>query len=983
MPKNIYFVLLLFNSLTTKLLSSSCGMHASLMVRSHHFNQFITRIGGDCFSVNKRFVIPPAPPPPPLLSVPKKKKVPLQLLPAIHLPIIPTPPPLPALQRKKTKELPNEIKMTLPSYKDQVKGDVSFFTLQFFFQMLAKYIFLDAEATGLGNGHKLTEIGCVEVKNFKITGKKFQMLINPERHVSSSAHKLTGYTLNFLSQYPVFKSIAPNFINFIKGGAVLVMHNSHYDLKLIGEGLKDAENPYGKLEDKHVIIDSLPFARALHPNKKNDLTSLCNRYNIYTGGREKHGALIDAELLAEVFCKMLKQNNSMLPSYINWAHLCSIDFYKKFEAIQGTEGEIFFREMGIKSALPSSFRFIDDMYHPQLTENYPAVLVAFSNPQGNIIGILARHLIANTELLRLEKNIKIETPKKRHFYGSAENATVNIYSENCSTVFIGNITNTLIVKDVLEKHKKEICDMLNINEGFSIKACLDTLYFPSIEFDKNTQKIIIILNNNGRNDAAVTDVLANFIERFCNKQFFGFFNALTNEADLTNFMVKYNSQNWTVVRDFHIDNKRQLNLEREPNQKLTIIYNQHDNSVIVDSTPIADPNTIILFATPKITIKVIVLKTESEEKMPVSQIAREHPEKIVNRVCQAFQLNTLKDIIFLEKIELACKIYGEALDITPNTAVKKYFTKRGITGILPSSFKTLESVYHPWIDGEFPVLLVPLLNDKNIMVGIHRIFCNHDGSILKRKHATKDGGEKIPTKVSLGKTVGAAAEIYKTSIIPNKLIKAGESSGVIIMSEGVENALIAKEVLENIAITNSLFAKQVYAKLNIMDVFSIKSCVGVNGLIDVPLDPGTHTVVILADNDGFNEEVKQTIRKTVTFFLNSNLIVKMVLPQGKEGEKLDLNDVYLQAIGDKYRNIVQLFYDATQIRKIEELGDDKEPLQKSLQRIRGILKAPTQHISSAETPTDNKFLHKNRQSDINKAFFDLTSTYGWNKLNLK
>jgi DNA polymerase III subunit epsilon len=176
-------------------------------------------------------------------------------------------------------------------------------------------IALDTESTGL-RGKKertpdetdqLTEIGCVEIIDGRITGLCFRKYINPQQRVTAGAHRITGHTWYFLQQFPTFKTIAPDFLRFL-AGARLIIHDAPGDLKLINTALTQCGNPYGPLESKHEIIDTLALARCLEPRKPANLTALCKRYlhGEFDERRDrlKHGALIDAKLLAKVFCKM-------------------------------------------------------------------------------------------------------------------------------------------------------------------------------------------------------------------------------------------------------------------------------------------------------------------------------------------------------------------------------------------------------------------------------------------------------------------------------------------------------------------------------------------------------------------------------------------------------------------------------------------------------------------------------------------------------
>lgn len=180
-----------------------------------------------------------------------------------------------------------------------------------FEQLSGRFIALDTEGTGCGASHSLTEIGCVEMVGLTVTGRQFQAYVDPGCEVSHGAHKITGHTWKFLRQYPPFnQDIAERFLRFIKNSP-LIIHDARSDLDLLNESLELCGQSYGKLEENHKIIDTLPLAQCLHPGMKNNLTALCERYGIDTSVRYKHGALIDAKLLAQVFCAMVHKKFGM------------------------------------------------------------------------------------------------------------------------------------------------------------------------------------------------------------------------------------------------------------------------------------------------------------------------------------------------------------------------------------------------------------------------------------------------------------------------------------------------------------------------------------------------------------------------------------------------------------------------------------------------------------------------------------------------
>lgn len=167
-----------------------------------------------------------------------------------------------------------------------------------------RQIVLDTETTGIdpNDGHRIIEIGCVEVVERELTGRNYHVYINPEREVEAEAITVHGITNEFLKDKPKFAEIADEFFEFIKG-AELVIHNAAFDI-----GFMDSEfarlKPVRKTADHCGIVDTLAIARAKHPGQKNNLDALCKRYGVDNSNRDLHGALLDAEILADVYLLM-------------------------------------------------------------------------------------------------------------------------------------------------------------------------------------------------------------------------------------------------------------------------------------------------------------------------------------------------------------------------------------------------------------------------------------------------------------------------------------------------------------------------------------------------------------------------------------------------------------------------------------------------------------------------------------------------------
>ena len=169
-----------------------------------------------------------------------------------------------------------------------------------------RQIVLDTETTGIDpkEGHRIIEIGCVEVVNRKLTGNHFHVYINPQREIEQEAIEVHGITNEYLADKPLFKDVASDFIAFIKG-AQLVIHNAPFDVGFMDhEFAKEPSTHSVKTREICSVLDTLALAKRTHPGQKNNLDALCKRYGIDNSHRELHGALLDAEILADVYLMM-------------------------------------------------------------------------------------------------------------------------------------------------------------------------------------------------------------------------------------------------------------------------------------------------------------------------------------------------------------------------------------------------------------------------------------------------------------------------------------------------------------------------------------------------------------------------------------------------------------------------------------------------------------------------------------------------------
>ena len=171
-------------------------------------------------------------------------------------------------------------------------------------------IILDTETTGLSvkDGHRIVEIGCIELDDLVPTGKKFHCYLNPERKVSESAFKVHGYSDKFLSNQKKFKEIAKDFLNFL-GDKKIIIHNAEFDLSHLNNELKIIGLDQIK---KNNIIDTLEIARDKYPGSSISLDSLCKRFRIDNSKRQKHNAIMDCELLFKVYVNLIGQKEPTL-----------------------------------------------------------------------------------------------------------------------------------------------------------------------------------------------------------------------------------------------------------------------------------------------------------------------------------------------------------------------------------------------------------------------------------------------------------------------------------------------------------------------------------------------------------------------------------------------------------------------------------------------------------------------------------------------
>ena len=221
---------------------------------------------------------------------------------------------------------------------------------------MVKEVILDTETTGLDvkDGHRIVEIGCLELDNFVITSKKFHCFINPERKVSEKAFKVHGYSDEFLSKQKKFSDVAEEFLKFIENKK-LVIHNASFDLSHLNNELA----LLGKKKiNQDFVVDTLEMARKKFPGSQNSLDALCKRFKIDNSKREKHSALVDCELLSRVYVNLAGQKEPLFDfknddsENLNFSKK-EISYYKKI--VKPTEDELRLHKDFLKKEIKKNF----------------------------------------------------------------------------------------------------------------------------------------------------------------------------------------------------------------------------------------------------------------------------------------------------------------------------------------------------------------------------------------------------------------------------------------------------------------------------------------------------------------------------------------------------------------------------------------------------------------------------------------------------
>lgn len=176
-----------------------------------------------------------------------------------------------------------------------------------------RQVVLDTETTGLSTaqGHRIIEIGCLELVNRRLTGREFHRFLNPERDIDEGAEAVHGISRKDLENEPRFAEIVDDLLEFLKG-AELIIHNASFDVGFLEHELRLMKHPQPRIELHATVLDTLTLARKVHPGQRNSLDALCKRYEVDASKRDVHGALIDSELLANVYLAMTGGQTALL-----------------------------------------------------------------------------------------------------------------------------------------------------------------------------------------------------------------------------------------------------------------------------------------------------------------------------------------------------------------------------------------------------------------------------------------------------------------------------------------------------------------------------------------------------------------------------------------------------------------------------------------------------------------------------------------------
>ena len=808
------------------------------------------------------------------------------------------------------KSFQKESYRKLPSGASEKADDVDHFlfhSIEKFYHFYARYVAISTHIISKKPNQLSTDIACVVVDGMQITGEQFHCSIKHQYNPSAFDH---------IKERQDIQSMIIFLDMFLKNSP-LVFQNKNLDLQRIIDRYR-AENIETKFGSRNLFIDTLALTGESSLNTKgHNENNICETEDHHNN--QECNTLGDALVTAQNFCEFFCHNQNL---FSNTSYFPNVDVFNRFGKINDTKKISIYSKMGIELPLPENFLYSSHLYHPQLNTFFLASIIPFYTIQNYIVGYFVRYFMKPTTSITVDE--KKQNVFTHYFYGQHKTSFAKILDakKKETTVFVGKIKHALLLRDIVcGKEETTILDNLNIHpDEFSIKGVLSSSCFETMPLDPKTRQIIFLFDNVSVGNTLFQERLSRIIEHFNQNIFLRYYKAIA-QKNLINWQIKYKQVYWQVIDDYTKNKTRFLEIKSDFNEKSIISFIPYQKKVYLNNVAIFYPNKDLQFFEPKITFRCVPIRT----KDLVSYFTKEQiNQEIQDTLEQSIPILNFKDFMAIEKIKEALHVYNSSLEIDDESIVKEYCKTRGIQFPLPKTFRYKPHYYHNWIRALYPVIIVPLFNKDNKIDGIHRIFFDYNGAGLPK---TSENGEKIPTKVSLGKAVARANEIYKTSINHETVVHDNDQAEVVMISEGFENGLIIRDTFNHFINNDATYALKLFKHFGITNIFSIKGCIGINGFIDVPLYDKTTTVVLLADNDGLNKDAKMVLNNAIEKFLMFNKKVYLVFPEGSDGEKIDINDVFLREKKFPYNSIGNMLLKSVQIYEAHQLGDKMQSMQ--------------------------------------------------------
>ncbi|USO02171.1 MAG: 3'-5' exonuclease [Alphaproteobacteria bacterium] len=766
------------------------------------------------------------------------------------------------------------------------------------------FLALDCEFSDLSKGGRVVSLGIVRMNNFRITDT-YDQLINPGKPIHPKVEQLTKLKWKDLEEdlksegwkeligEPKFEEVAEDILRYIRNARILVFFNKYRDLQFLNKELELAGYSY-RLEDRHETVD----LSELPEFSRKSLSTACAKHNIRI---QAHDALSDARGTAQLFIQEVLEKKLAFPFGIDLSRFHNLS---PLLPISETPGENFFRRSGVKGVLPEAISFSSNFFDFDTGLHRPSILTFFGGMQTNFKGVYVR---------------SVDGPEKS-FYGSPHE-TVDIFPGNPKTTLIGDIMSALRVKDVLVDHENahQLTEVFGVCEGgFNIRAYLDIEYLASIPLDPNVKHLILLLNDTGRDRKSLKETLAKPLERFFSRQFFEFIHMPYADRCLNDYTIKFDKKDWTIFSDTRDDDKRYIKARKDGEHDLSITAYLSDNRVTVDGVDLSTLTESLLIAQPKIDVRIAFLKAGLDKAIHLTGVSN---DQLIRNMLHMIPLSSLRDLSSLGMVEFSKKLIERAQFVQKNSLGATYLEGRGIEDF--SGLRWMPGMFNNLLKEYFPAICEPYFNRDGVMVAAEFIFFQHDGSRLKHPAG----------KLTYGIAKGAFSDVTKGPIVLHGEYKA--ESLVEIFVESVIDGYNLFQVLNKLKKENTQLFATVCKALGISNAFRIKACGGISEFIHTPCEKKTKKVVIIADKDKpENVDAKREIREAVENFINRGCEVLLTVPIGSS-EKLDINDVYLQApSSQREEKVAEVLCQALRIYKASDLGENEEPLDKTLERVR-------------------------------------------------